>query len=126
MKLPTLIPFETLNNAFLHSSKPLQTTGFSSKSLTSSSFNACLTASLKPPLLANTLPKYEALSSSDSSSVSISISLLSIKACNSSKVITLSTKSFTVSNSASCFLAIHGPIKTTFARLSFCLIYFAK
>ncbi len=87
------------------------------------SFKDSFKESLSPPLLAKIRPKYDALSSTPSSSVVMSKSLLSNRACNSSNVMTASTYGFTFSSIISAFFAVQGPIKTTFASGVVSLIY---
>jgi hypothetical protein len=55
IKLPFNLPAAARRNAFAHSSKPLQRTGFISTSIFCTSF-ACITPSVTPPVLPNTLP----------------------------------------------------------------------
>ena len=124
IKFASSLPFDFCKSAILHDSIPSHEQGLSSKSLPCS-FSPSLTASASPPHRAKIRPKYDALSSTPSGSVVMSISRLSNNACNSSKVIATSTYGFTSSFCTSAFFAVQGPINTTLQGASFSFRYFA-
>ena len=78
-----------------------------------------------PPLFANILPKYDALSSGEHSRFDTSISLASRNACNSSNDITQSIAPPVLGSLYSSFFAEQGPINITFAVGSPAFIIFA-